>query len=261
MRNLRRPEQALHLAVQAGDADFDHGLFARLDDDAVDFLLRLLDFLLDAGRVDAPVGHQLAQRHACHFAAHGIVAADDDGFRRVVHDQVHAQRLLDGADVAALAADDAPLHLVGRQIDAAHRELADVVAGDALDGHRDDGARPAVGFLVRLGLHLADLARHFLAGALLDTLEQHLARLLLVHGGHALQLRRPFFFDGGQPGLALGDLRLALVDFALAALDLLQAPLRSVQPILQALLDLFQLGAAAGRLRRPSPCGAALPLP
>ena len=245
---LEAPEQALHLAVQAGDAGLDHGLLARLDDDAVDLLLRLFDFLLDAGRVNAPVGDQLAQRHTCYLAAHGIVAADDDGFRRVVYDQVHAQRLFDGTDVAALAADNAPLHLVGRQIHAAHRELADMVAGEALDGHRDDGTRPAIGFLVCLGLHLADLARHVVAGALLDALEQHLARLLFIHGGHALQFGRPFFFDGGQPGLALVDLRLALVDFALAAFDLLQAPLRRVQPVLQALLDLFQLRAAAGRL-------------
>ena len=130
----------------------------------------------------------------------GSIAADDDRFGRVVHDQVHAQRLLDGADVAPLATDDAPLHLVRGQIDAADGEFADVVAGEALDGHGDDGARPAVGLFVRFGFHLADRARHFLASVLFDAIEQHLARLVLVHRRHTLQFGRPLLLHRGQRG-------------------------------------------------------------
>ena len=49
-------------------------------------------------------------------------------------------RLLEGPDVAALAADDPALHLVGRQVDDRDRVLGGVVGGDALD-RRDDRPR------------------------------------------------------------------------------------------------------------------------
>ena len=57
---------------------------------------------------------------------------------RVVDDQVDAGGGLEGADVAALAADDAPLHVVVGEVHDRHRALDDVVGGDPLDGQRDD---------------------------------------------------------------------------------------------------------------------------
>ena len=91
---LEPPQQSLDFAVQPLRAGLDDRLLARLHDHAFDLLLRLLDFLLDAGRVDAAVGHEFAQGHAGNFAAHRVKAADDDRLGRVVHDQVDTQRLL-----------------------------------------------------------------------------------------------------------------------------------------------------------------------
>jgi hypothetical protein len=201
-------------------------------------------FSIRAG--NAPIGDQLAQRHARNFAADRVEAADDDRFRRIIHHQVDAQRLLDSADVAPLPPDDAPLHFVGGQIDAADGELADVVAGDAFERHRDDLAGAAVGFFGGLRFHFADFASHILAGLLFDAFEQHLLRFFRRHGGDALEFGHPLIFDGRQFGFTLGAAGLPLVEFAFAVLDLLQAALGGVETILQPLLDLFQLGAPAG---------------
>ena len=70
------------------------------------------DDFFDARRVDAAVLHELLQADAGDLAAHRIEAADDHHARRVVDDHVHAGRLLEAADVAPLAADDAALHVV-----------------------------------------------------------------------------------------------------------------------------------------------------
>ena len=73
---------------------------------------RLGDDLLDARGMDAAVGDQLGQRQAGDLAADGVEAADMTTPGGVVDDHVDAGRLLEGADVAALAADDPALHLV-----------------------------------------------------------------------------------------------------------------------------------------------------
>ena len=86
---------------------------------------------------------ELGQRQARDLAADGVEAADEhDGLGRVVDDQVDAGRLLEGADVAALAADDPALHLVadGRWT-TRDGVLRGVVGVDALD--RGDDRRRA----------------------------------------------------------------------------------------------------------------------
>ena len=68
-------------------------------------------------------GHpeQLLERQAGDLAADAVEAGEDDGVRRVVDDDVDAGEVLERADVAAFAADDAALHVVGRELDDATR--------------------------------------------------------------------------------------------------------------------------------------------
>ena len=108
--------------------------------------LDLLDDLLDAGRVDAAVADQPLDRLAGDLAAQRIEAGEDDRARRVVDDQLDAGRGLERADVASLAADDAALQVVARQIDDRDGRLDRVLGGAALDGVGDDllGAAAAV---------------------------------------------------------------------------------------------------------------------
>ena len=65
------------------------------------------------------------------LAAVGIVGGDQHGLRRVVHDEVDAGVQLERADVAALAADDAALHVVAGQVHHRHRGLDGVVRAPA----------------------------------------------------------------------------------------------------------------------------------
>ena len=72
-----------------------------------------------------------------HLAAVGIEAGEDDRAGRVVDDQVDAGGELERADVAPLAADDAALEIVARQVDDRDRGLDGVLGGAALDGLGD----------------------------------------------------------------------------------------------------------------------------
>ena len=77
-------------------------------------------------------------------------------FGRVVDDEVDAGEVLERADVAALAADDPALHVVGGQLDDRDRRLGGVARGEPLHRDREDDAHAALG--VALGL-LLDLAQ------------------------------------------------------------------------------------------------------
>ena len=113
---------------------------AGLAHDEIDLGAGLGDDLLDAARVDASVGQKLGQGDPGDLATNGVEAAEDDRLGRVVDDQVDPGRLLQGADVAALAADDPAFHLVARQVDDADRVLGGVIRGDALHRGKDDVA-------------------------------------------------------------------------------------------------------------------------
>ena len=144
---LHPADQLDQLGVQAVHARLVGRLLARLDQLLVDLPAHLGHDLLDAARVDAAVGDQRLERAAGDLAAHRVEAGDDHRVGRVVDDDVHAGGGLEGADVPALAADDAALHFVAGQRHGRHGGLGGLVGGDALDGHGDDPAGLAVGAL------------------------------------------------------------------------------------------------------------------
>ena len=83
-----------------------------------------------------PSCEQLLQRHARDLAPHAVEARQHDGVRRVVDDEVDAGEVLERADVAPLAADDAALHVVGRELDDGDGRLRGVA------GRRAAASRP-----------------------------------------------------------------------------------------------------------------------
>src|SRR5215213_3454894 len=111
---LHPPDELDELRMEAVHTGVVRRLLACLDDLDVDFLLRLVDDLLDPAGVNPTVRHELLERQARHLAANRIEAGHHHGVRRVVDDDVHAGGELERADVAALASDDAPFHLVVR---------------------------------------------------------------------------------------------------------------------------------------------------
>ena len=155
VRYFSRPRVRTISGCRPGTAGLDDRLFAGVLDRVVDFLAGLLDHLLDAGRVDAAVRQELRQRDAGDLAAHRVEAGERDGVRRVVDDEVDAGGQLEGADVAALAADDAALHVLGGERHDRDGGLGDDLGGEALHRRRDDLA----GALVRLFLDLVARSR------------------------------------------------------------------------------------------------------
>jgi hypothetical protein len=129
----------VHVGVEAG-------LLAGLLHGGLDLGLGLRVHLLDARRVDAAVGDELGEREPRDLATHTVEAREHDGLGGVVDDAVDAGDGLERADVAPLAADDAALHVVGRQRHDGHRGLGHVIrrrcAGCSGRGCCARGGRP-----------------------------------------------------------------------------------------------------------------------
>ncbi len=177
-RPVVQPAQQLRqLRVERADAGLEHGLLAHLLDVVRDLRLGLVEGLLDPGRVDAPVLEQLLEREAGDLPPHAVEPGQDHRRRRVVDDEVDPRQRLERADVAALAADDPPLHLVGLELDDRHGGLGRVAAGHALHDRREDAARAAIGVAAGLLLHVADQDGALVPQLVLELLEQDLLRL------------------------------------------------------------------------------------
>ena len=238
-------------------------LLAGLADLVVHLAAGLLDHFLDAGRMDAAVGNELLQRDARDLAANRVERGDDDRLRRVVDDQVDAGRGFQRADVAALAADDAALHVLVGQGDDGHGRLGDVIGGAALNRHRDDVARLLVRLVLRVLLDLADHHAGVVERFLLDALHDHVLRFLLRHLGDALQLHALLLLElarsllSGFRGSLLADgvvlrllrqavkLRLLALERRLARVEVVGLLVKGLLTLGDAALAALHLGAAA----------------
>jgi hypothetical protein len=131
--------------------------------------------------------------------------------------------VLEGADVAALPADDAALHVVGLQLDDGDGRLRRVAGGQALHHDRQDVAHAPLGVPFRLLLDGPHPAGRFVADLVLELLQQDRLGLRRRQAGRALE--RPdrlvahvvdLRLARGHPPLALGDLVLPLLERLLA---------------------------------------------
>ncbi len=122
--------------------------------------------------MDAAVGDELVQGQAGDLPADRVEAADDDHARRVVDDQVHARGLFEGADVAAFAADDPPLHFVVGDAHRAGCRLGGVRGRVALQRGDDDLAGLLLGGLGQLLVVAEDRRAGFLLELRVEDLQQ-----------------------------------------------------------------------------------------
>ncbi len=148
----------------------------------------LLERLLDPGRVDAAVLEQLLEGDPRDLAADAVEARQQHGAGRVVDDEVDPGEGLEGADVAALAADDPALQLVGLELDHRHGGLHRVTAGHALHAGGEDAARAPVGVVAGLLLDLADQPGAVVAQLVLQLAQQDLLGLAGAQPRHPLEL-------------------------------------------------------------------------
>ena len=232
------------LGMDAVDTGFKGGAFALGFDDLLHLTAGFFHHFLDACRMDASIHDQLFQAQARDLAAHRVERGKRNGLRRVVDDQVHAGQCFERADITALAADDAALHLVVGQRDDRYGRFGNMIGRAALDGGGNDLARGLFAFVPDALVDLAQLNRRVVRGLSLDRLDQHLARLVAGHAGDLLQLFELLGLDTGQVVLfLLGCLQLAgkVFVFALERIAFLVQRLLALD---QAALELLGLVAA-----------------
>lgn len=103
--------------MQSVDTEVDGGALAGLDNLFLDLVAHLGYNLFDTCGVYTAVGYQLMQGEARDFAAHGVEAREYDCLGGVVDYDLNACCSFESTDVAALAAYDAALDLVGIDVE------------------------------------------------------------------------------------------------------------------------------------------------
>ncbi len=249
------PHRLDDLRMKALHVGLDDSLGAEGVDAVLHLPARVLHGLLDARWVHAAIGDELLQSLDGDGLAHAVEAAHGDDAGRVVDDDVDASGLLDGADVASLAADQPALHVVAGDLHRAHDGVCGGLARIALDRLQRDLARPVGGARLGLGNELLLEGRGLKLAALAGVLQHQRARLL---GREAGDLREPVAQRGAvalkrcDPILDLLRARrerlLLRVEPGLALGDALELALERVLDALRALLALLHARKRGGHL-------------
>ena len=182
------------------------------------------------------------------LAPDAVERREHDRLRRVVDDDVDAGQVLERADVAALAADDPALHVVGRELDQRDGRLGGVARGDPLERVGDEVA----GAALRLGARLLlEPAARWRASSWRTSSSERSSRMRLrLVDGHArdpLELR-----DAATSRVSLSSswscfgVHLSVGDALLAARELGQL-----------LVDVLLLRRERAPRSSESPCAAA----
>ena len=156
--------------------------------------------------------------------------------------------MLEGADVAALPADDPALHVVGRKLDERHRRLGRGAGGNPLERVGDEVARPPLRLAGRLFLEAAHATGELVAYLLLRLLEDLLPRLAPRQLRHPLELPALTVVRVLQRLLELLEVDLPVGDALLAPGELDQAAIGVVLLLQHPLLDLDDLVAPLAQL-------------
>src|SRR5256885_1810733 len=202
---LHAAHQPHQLRMHAADPRLIDRLLARFHNASVDLFLGLAHDLLDAPRVDASVGDEALEGDLPDGAPYGIEARDHHRAGGVVDDDVHTGGRLERPDVAALAADDAALHVVVRQRDGRHGGLGSVLDGDALNRQGHDLLRLALGILARLLPDVPHHRRRLAARLVFDAAHQLFLRLLSAQPGDLLEPLARFLLLPGERSLAVAE--------------------------------------------------------
>ena len=218
-----------------------------------------------------PSWQELLERHPRELAAHAVEAREHDRVRRVVDDEVDPGEVLQGADVAPLAADDPALHVVAGELDDRHRRLRRVARGEALHRDGEDAAHAALGVALGLVLDLAQDLDRVVAGLVLDLLDEQLLGLRRAHarrrarararapGGASSSVRR----SSSSACVRVGQVGRALLELGGADLELGRALAQLGRALLELAFAARCCARASSRVdravRRGAPRRAALP--
>jgi hypothetical protein len=234
---LQPAEQLHELRVERADVRLEDGLLPHLDHVLVDLRLRLVERLLDPGRMDPTVLKQALERESRDLAAHSVEAGQEHRSGRVVDDEVDPGERLERADVAPLPADDAALQLVGLELDDRDRGLHSMARRHPLHHRGENAARAPVGVAAGLLLDLPNHTGAVVAQVVLELVHQDLLRLPRAQPRHPLELaelarllRLQLLADVVEVASPVLERALALAE--LLRLELERALLRA-EPLLQ----------------------------
>ena len=162
---------------------------------------------------------QLVQCQPGRLAADVVESTDNDHAGRVIDDDIDAGGLLEGADVAALAADDAAFHVVAGDVHGADRSVGSVLGGVALNG----GGHNLTGLLFTNAFQVffvfLNAARHLVGQFLAETLQQHNLGLLPIERADLVQFLHFVGQELLQLLVLLLDLGPAFLHFTLGVID------------------------------------------
>ena len=145
---------------------------------------------------------------------------------------------------AALAADDAALHLVVGQGHHGDGGLGHMVGGAALDGPRDEFPGDGVGLFLVVGLNLLDLHGGLVGDVGLQLGDEVVLGLLGGEAGDALQHFHLGLFDGGDLLPGLFQLAEPPGEGLLFLLDVVGLAVQGLLLLLETALLLLEVGAA-----------------
>src|SRR6188472_2472851 len=92
--------------MQVRDTDLSHGILGCPQALRLNLAFAPLVYFLDAGRMNAPVRHQLGQRHPGGLSPYWIEAGQQHCLRRVIDHHVDTGHRFEGPDIAPLPTDD-----------------------------------------------------------------------------------------------------------------------------------------------------------
>lgn len=239
------PHRGQQVRVEVGDADVQAGPLRGLAAPALDALERAGVHLLDADRVDPAVLDELGKGHAGDLAAYGVEAAEQDGGRRVVDDDVHAGDVLEGADVAALAPDDAALDVVGGQRDGRAHRIGNRTGREPLHHRRQHPSGAPLLLGARLLLQRAHPPGHVEPGLVLGRGDHRDPRLLDARAGGLLEHHAALVLE---PGTATAQRLLGLLDVGGTLLERTLGGLEAVLPVGEPVPTALQVRALGGDL-------------
>ncbi|OIQ82820.1 hypothetical protein GALL_353970 [mine drainage metagenome] len=142
---------------------------------------------LDALRIDPAVGDQCLESHLRNLTSLRIEARERHRVQRLVDQDVDSCQRLEHPDVAPLLADDAPLHLVGRQGEHRHDRLRAGRPRDTLDRRAEDASRPAFRRPTRLDLGASDERGAVVRDLVLEPARESRTCVLRAESGNLLQ--------------------------------------------------------------------------
>lgn len=183
------------------------------------------------GGVNAAVSNKVLKCHAGGLATDRIEARKHDGLGRIIDHEVDAGNLLEGANVTTLAADDATLEIIGRNMHGGNGDLGGVIGGAALNRQGQDLLSGLVALGANLLLGLADDRGGLVGNLAANLIEKLLVSVLAGQVGDALELR-------GLLGAELLKLAGALLDLASLAGQLMFTLVEGIVAAIERLLAL-----------------------